>query len=84
MYMQQIRRFSVHYISYCLKSLQFSLFTLDKVKERQILTGPGGSIGFSTANKADEHIIHSNIMLLNVLWFTSQWQKTRNLFYCFK
>lgn len=43
------------------------------------ITCPGGSIGFSTANSADEHIMHSRMTLPNVLWLTSQWQKTRNL-----
>lgn len=30
-------------------------------------TSPGGSIGFSTANNAEEHMIHSNMTFPNVL-----------------
>lgn len=60
------------------------MFTVSRIDNKnrlksKIFTCPGGSIGFSTANKADEHIIHTRIMLPKVLSFTNQWQKTRNL-----
>lgn len=42
-------------------------------------TCEGSAVGFSTANSADEHMIHSRITFPNVLWLTNQWQNTRNL-----